>query len=209
MSRYGNEDVVSILELKRPFEFKIIAVRNVYEFGQRRLPTGEVFTAANTSLYVEVIQFLSTLNDFPPFGIYLSIPFVAFHLSYSCLIRLDCFMVVLHCVNPKQLQPFEEQFGINGFAPKKGFDLLFSPLFSSFSPSSPLNSYLIFFRMCDIPEETRVCITLYARVYGRSDYPLGNVNDRLFNFKGQLLSGLIILSLILNFFDFEFPFYLI
>ena len=46
--------MVSLLELKRPFEFKIIAVRNVYEGGQRKLGNGEALTSSGTSLFCEV-----------------------------------------------------------------------------------------------------------------------------------------------------------
>ena len=55
--RYGDDDVVSLLELKRPFEFKIIAVRNVYDLGQRKIGNGDFLTAASTQLYCEVIFF--------------------------------------------------------------------------------------------------------------------------------------------------------
>eukprot|EP00007_Cunea_sp_BSH-02190019_P008525 CAMPEP_0174246080 /NCGR_PEP_ID=MMETSP0417-20130205/41892_1 /TAXON_ID=242541 /ORGANISM="Mayorella sp, Strain BSH-02190019" /LENGTH=1374 /DNA_ID=CAMNT_0015325931 /DNA_START=40 /DNA_END=4164 /DNA_ORIENTATION=- len=54
------------------------------------------------------------------------------------------------------------------------------------------NQWLRFeMNICDIPEETRVCITLYAARDGRSDTPIANVNCRLFDFKDQFLSGIV------------------
>ena len=86
------------------------------------------------------------------------------------------------CASHSSQKSSEEQYGMNGCAVMKGtrFFLFEQP---------PFVFSLFFSRMCDIPEETRVCITLMARRDGRNDYPLGHVNYRLFNFKDHLLSG--------------------
>jgi Phosphoinositide 3-kinase C2 len=63
---------------------------------------------------------------------------------------------------------------------------------SSSSLAVTWNQWLRFdMNICDIPEETRVCLTLYAARDGRSDTPIANVNCRLFDFKDQFLSGIV------------------
>ena len=132
---FGDNDAVSLLELKNPFEFKVLKIENLFSIGKKM---GDIF-------YLEA-------------GVY----------HGGILIDSRIMMSNNALLNDNGEIKWKQWLR---------------------SPS---------LKLCEIPEESRVCITLYQRKENSSTspkLPIANINISLFDFKDHFRTGVVTLQM--------------